>query len=144
MEGFRVWGHEEKRFLGFCYVNMYGTIFQLQSDEMVLLDGKKNTVDMQLGYPDKNGKQMFDRDICWVHENENNDDFIVSILWNPLELRFDFICYEMGEEEHYEIQTSDNWTAIDHFEVIGNCHENNLPELWSKCMVKEKRGSRIE
>lgn len=90
-------------------------------------DVDPETVGQYTGKRVMNGIELFDGDICHVHENEHNDNFLALIIWNNQYGKYDVKCYDIDTKEMYETLDFNDFTYMDHFEVIGNSWIN--PEL---------------
>lgn len=102
-----------------CLMDNFGEILTDISDENPLM--------YSLGIQDENGKDVYEGDI-WV----NDDDYLMQIVWNKGEVKFDSIIIN-GEKDSYwkdeEEEDNNAWWGYPYSgdEIIGNIYEN--PEL---------------
>lgn len=76
------------------------------------------------GLKDKNGKEIYEGDVVQF------DDYDITfglIKWNEKHGRFEVEEYEPYTSTYFETEQFEEWTTIEHFEIIGNAYEN--PEL---------------
>ena len=78
------------------------------------------TVGQYTGLTDKNGKKIFEGDIC---RNTKTDE-IVSVKWHGTMAGF---VWSKRKENSYNSDFGELFRAHDKYEVIGNVHDN--PEL---------------
>ena len=85
-----------------------------------------HTVEQFTGMPDKNGVEIYEGDILENREPYNDLERAV-IRWNNKLAKFVFDMYYDGDTEIAETLEANDWISLDHFEVIGNIHDN--PDL---------------
>ncbi|MDB45345.1 hypothetical protein D1183_14675 [Listeria monocytogenes] len=89
-------------------VNEVGSFVYISRSEKV----DPETIDQYTGLKDKNGKKIFEGDICWEEHNEC----------------YGVVKFEEGKFLYvWENIAEDLWEVADSIEIYGNIHEN--PEL---------------
>ncbi|EGI5108290.1 hypothetical protein KR827_001149 [Listeria monocytogenes] len=69
----------------------------------------EKTIGQYAGLKDKNGKKIFERDLCWDEHNE----------------RYGVVKFEEGKFLYvWENIAEDLWEVADSIEIYGNIHEN--------------------
>ncbi len=118
--------HQETgRFLEkkYTYSEIFNGKAKQEIDELNIEDWFVIAKRLYVGLHDKNGKEVFDGDICRVVNVHDGDEYI----WNnikqegiPFQIKWDdkYKCFEFGGTMLYQPYN---------FEVIGNIYEN--PEL---------------
>jgi len=120
---FRVWDKDTKVIL--CYEFIldgtwyhYGTslIFSNQPTGVYRDSANKHLREQYIGLKDKNGKEIYEGDICKNGDWEND-----AYTYN---YRIEEVCYDHEDASFYGMNPNDNGMTC---EIIGNIHEN--PEL---------------
>lgn len=78
-----------------------------------------DSVGQYTGLPDKNGKKIFEGDVCRFYGTEGYSDYVV--FWDDTASQWTVRQIDLGAKD-----TLDSYFA-EHCEVIGNIHDN--PEL---------------
>ena len=109
-----------EQFNGLCGVDGFIRLYDKAKGKMQTYEVDRETVGQYTGLKDKNGKRIFEGDIC---RNTRTGE-IVSVKWHGTmagyvwnKRRADGFLFDFGEL----------FRACDKYEVIGNIHDN--PEL---------------
>lgn len=130
---FRAWNGKEKQFARWDINNGKWDVFtRLWAEIDGEMDDSQIAEDEQYtGLKDKNGKEIYEGDIveqfaCGVHQFKGKEcgrKTLWQVRWNEEECCFE-LHYLSGSLFGDSLMSND-----DEYEVIGNIHESNIPEL---------------
>ena len=107
-----------EQFNGLCGVDGFIRLYDKAKGKMQTYEVDRETVGQYTGMKDKNGRRIFEGDIC--HKTRTGE--IVSVKWHGT-----MAGYVLGKKRADNKHLSDFgelFRAYDKYEVIGNIHDN--------------------
>lgn len=115
---------------GFLIVNKDGTCFIKDTDynvnngknDLIPVEVEPSSIGQYCGLLDKNGKRIFENDVCTFYNRYSKSTYTRVVRFCPL-----LACFGLypNMTEIYEYES--DWLKISDVEIIGNIHDN--PEL---------------
>ena len=114
---FRAWDNEEKNFIYFDCIN--GLLSQCDNQYYKI---NIKHIEQFTGLHDKNGKEIYEGDICKYYQPYAKKWDLHYIKWDYM-----FACFGFYSADDPKWCKESDWLKVEEVEIIGNIHET--PEL---------------